>query len=296
MKRILITCLSLLTLSACNQAPALRQTLPLSNQSQVNAQSQFSAQRGESEESLSARIAKNIFQENYADDLSNGRAPEQISLPRGGAIYESLNRLSLMRKAVYLLSDKVIKREFNKPGTPDQVPAITASAFQDLQSKLQPGDIVLCGNNGSFVHGLIYLGNDQIIHALAQLNPKGEFLGVIKETLSGYVKRVQRDQFVVLRKPGITPTDVKSISDYAHAQVGKDYDSLFLLSTPDRLYCTEILYHALQQISQAPRVFAHRAKYGWDLFTVEDIMDSPDLETVWSYNRQRPAAGQLHSY
>ncbi len=294
MKRIIASTLCLFALSACNQAPALRQAPNFS--SSVNAQTNFNAQRGDTEESLSARIAKNIFQENYADDVSNGRAPEQISLPRGGAIYESLNRLSLMRKAVYLLSDKIIKREFNKPGTPDQVPAITASSFQELKSQLQPGDIVLCGNNGSFVHGLIYLGNDQIIHALAQLNQKGEFLGVIKETLSGYVQRVQRDQFLVLRKPGITAADVQKVSAYAHDQLGKGYDSLFLLSTKDRLYCTEILYHALQQISQAPRIFAHRAKYGWDLFTVEDIMDSPDLETVWSYNRQRPAPGRLHKY
>jgi len=294
MKRLIASSLCLLVLSACSQAPILRQTqIP----GQINAQSNtFMAQRGESEENLSARIAKNLFQENFADDISNGRAPEQISLPRGGAIYESLNRLSLMRKAVYLLSDKIIKREFNKPGTPDQLPAITPTAFQELQSKLQPGDIVLCGNNGSFVHGLIYLGDDQIIHALAQLNSKGEFLGVVKETLSGYVKRVQRDQFVVLRKPGITSADVQKMSSYAHAQVGKSYDSLFLLSTEDRLYCTEILYHAIKQIAQTPRVFAHRAKYGWDLFTVEDIMDSPDLETVWSYNRQRSNPGQLHRY
>lgn len=248
------------------------------------------------DEGLTVRMLRQLYKDNFADDINNGRPDDQIQEPRGGLVYEGLNRLSWVRKALYLLSDKVIKHEFNKPGIPDEIRPINGQQLSALTSVLQPGDIVLCGNNDSFVHGLIYLGNDQIIHALAQLTPDGKFLGVIKETLSGYVQRVDRDKFVVLRKPGITPQDVQRMSDYAHSMVGTSYDSLFLLSTKDRLYCTEILYQSLQTLAQPPRVFPHRAKYGWDLFTVEDMMDSPDLQTVWTLNYQRPTPGRLHSY
>lgn len=250
----------------------------------------------EPDQDLSVRILRNLYKENFADDVHDGRPPEMIDVPRGGLIYEGLNRLSWVRKALYLLSDKVIKHEFNKPGVPDATPAISASALREMQSKLQPGDIVLCGNNDSFVHALIYLGNDQIIHALAQLTPNNDFLGVVKETLSGYIRRVERDKFVVLRSPNLSSQDLQAISQYAHKMVGTSYDSLFLLSTKDRVYCTEVVYQALQRMKRPPRLFPHRAKYGWDLFTVEDIMDSPDLETVYTYNYTRPQPGRIHRY
>ncbi len=275
--------------ASCAQQPMMmRSNLPV----------QFGAQRvqEQSEEETAGGMLRNIYKESFADDVDNGRPAQEVQIPRGGFIYNRLNGMSLLRKPVYLISDRIIKKEFNKPGVPDNVPRIDAASLQQMQSLLQPGDIILCGNNDSFVHAIVYLGNDQIIHALAQLNAKGEFVGTIKETLTGYVSRMHRDKFVVLRRPGITPQDVQKMSAYTHAQLGKSYDSLFLLSTEDRLYCTEIVYHAMRQMASAPRVFPHKAKYGWDLFTVEDIMDSPDLQTVWTYNYTRPPVGRLHQY
>lgn len=251
----------------------------------------------EPDEGLTVRMVRSLYKGNFADDVDNGQDDENVPMPRGGLVYESLSRLSLFRKGFYLLSDKVIKKEFNKPGVSDAVPAITQPEVQSLLRILQPGDIVLCGNNDSFVHALLYLGNDQIIHALAQLTPSGDFMGVIKETLSGYTQRVSRDKFVVLRKPGLSQAGLQKMSNYAHSTLGTSYDSLFLLDTKERLYCTEMVFQALQAMGgEAPRVFPHRAKYGWDLFTVEDLMDSPDLETVWEYNYKRPQAGRLHQY
>lgn len=303
MKKICLTAtlLTSLVLSACSTAPNyqhLSAPVPPVLLQGMSTEPGFGDPGfvPEPDQALAVRMLRQLYKDNFADDVDNGRPDDPIQEPRGGLVYEGLNRLSWVRKALYLLSDKVIKYEFNKPGVPDQAPAINAAQLHDLESKLQPGDIVLCGNDDSFVHGLIYLGNDQIIHALAQLTPDGQFLGVIQETLSGYTQRVDRDKFVVLRKPGLTAQDVQRISDYAHSMLGTSYDSLFLLSTKDRVYCTEILYHALQQIAQPPRIYPHRAKYGWDLFTVEDLMDSPDLQTVWTLNYQRPAPGQLHRY
>lgn len=249
-----------------------------------------------SEEDQAVGMAANLYKLSFADDVDNGRPLQDVPQARGGFIYNRLNGMIPWRKLVYPISDRKIKVEFNKPSKPDNVPDIDAASLRQMQSLLQPGDIILCGNNDSFVHAIVYLGNDEIIHALAQLNAKGEFLGTIKETLTGYTHRAHRDKFVVLRKPGLTPADVQKMSAFAHAQLGKSYDSLFLLNSDDRLYCTELAYKTLHQIAAAPRVFPHLAQYGWELFTVEDLMDSPDLQTVWTYNYTRPPVGKLHKY
>ncbi len=302
--KTLVLGLSATLLAACaprqNPLSASNALLNAQRSGNVNAQGfgDSPSQRiQEPDEGLTVRMVRSLYKTNFADDVDNGRADENVPMPRGGLVYESLSRLSLFRKGFYLLSDKVIKKEFNKRSTPDAVPSITPPEVQALLKTLQPGDIVLCGNNDSFVHALLYLGNDQIIHALAQLTPSGEFMGVIKETLSGYTQRVSRDKFVVLRKPNLSQAGVQTMAGYAHSVLGTSYDSLFLLDTKERLYCTEMIFQALNSLgSEAPRVMPHRAKYGWDLFTVEDIMDSPDLVTVWEYNYKRPAPGRIHNY
>lgn len=299
MKRILSATLMLSLFAGCagsnNLMPVMNPNTQMGMRAPVTTfNAQNTVQNGDEEQTEG--IVRNLFKESFADDVDNGRPHIEPQIPRGGFLFNRLNGGIPFRKLLYPISDRIIKKEFNKPGVPDNVPRIDAASLAKMQSLLQPGDIILCGNNDSFVHAIVYLGNDQIIHALAQLTKTGDFVGTIKETLTNYVSRSHRDKFVVLRKPGITPTDVKRMSDYAHAQLGKSYDSMFLLNTEDRLYCTEIVYHAIRQIGATPRVYAHKAKYGWDLFTVEDIMDSPDLQTVWTYNYTRPPVGRLHQY
>lgn len=241
-------------------------------------------------------VLRNLYKQNFADDVDNRKAMAEPKLKPSGFLYNRLNGKLPVRKLIYPISDRVIKKEFNKPGTPDAVPPIDQGTLAKLQAVLQPGDIILCGNNDSFVHALVYLGHGQIIHALAQLDAKGAFLGTVKESLTNYVARVERDKFVVLRNPNLSQVDFAKMSHFAHAQLGKSYDSMFLLNTRDRLYCTEMVYHTLQQISKPPRVYPHKAQYGWYLFTNEDLMDSPDLQTVWSHNYTRPATGKNHDY
>jgi uncharacterized protein YycO len=87
----------------------------------------------------------------------------------------------------------------------------------------------------------------------------------------------------------------KSVS-YANEQVGKPYDTLFLINSESKFYCTELVYQSVMQMKNPPRLFPHKVKMGWMLITNEDIMDSPDLTTVWTLNKERPAAGKIHKY
>lgn len=49
-------------------------------------------------------------------------------------------------------------------------PRITvySAEYAALKGHLRPGDVILCGNDDSFVHGIVYLGNGEIVHSLAQ--------------------------------------------------------------------------------------------------------------------------------
>ncbi len=48
---------------------------------------------------------------------------------------------------------------------------IDSTEFKSLKQALKPGDIILSGNDDSFVHGIVHQGDDDIVHALAQEAP-----------------------------------------------------------------------------------------------------------------------------
>lgn len=217
----------------------------------------------------------------------------------GPAAFALLGKDAAARQQLYPYSDQMVMREYNKPSPADNVAPISAAELQTLTAKLKPGDLILCGNDRSFVHGALYIGQGQIIHSLAtQPDMHDRFRGVVHESLTVYTARSERDTFVVLRPKSLNanPAGFAKALSYARAQVGKGYDSLFLNASDERFYCTELLYKALRLLPQAPRMFPHKAKYGWEMITVEDLMDSPDFETVWTRNKQRPPVGQLHQY
>lgn len=215
---------------------------------------------------------------------------------QGLSIFKTLHDDTALRNAVYPLSHEMLIKEFNKPSQLDNIPPVSIKEKAHMRQILKPGDVILCGNNGSFVHSMLYIGQGQVVHSLATQPGSGQRLwGVVREALDTYFARGERDTFVVLR-----PREIKGIENavqYAQDQQGKPYDSLFLLNLADRFYyCTELVYHALKRLSQPPRVFPHRVRFGWQNVTVEDFMDSPDFQTVWERNFTRPAVGRLHQY
>lgn len=45
---------------------------------------------------------------------------------------------------------------------------VDSAEFKAFKAILKPGDIILCGNDDSFVHAMVHLGQGEIVHALAQ--------------------------------------------------------------------------------------------------------------------------------
>lgn len=244
-------------------------------------------------------LLRHIYQKDFADALENGQPLPDIQPileQHGPAAFALLSRDRSAREELYPTSDQMVLKEFSKPSSPDNVPPISPQELQDLSSRLQPGDVILCGNNGSFIHGALYIGNGEIVHALAvDSATPGRMRGVVREALSTYTQRVERDTFVVLRAQA-QPAALQPAIHFAAQQVGKPYDSLFLTASDERYYCTELVWHALRQMPRAPRVHLNQVRFGWQMVTVEDFMDSPDLQTVWERNYRRPAPGQRHRY
>ena len=52
--------------------------------------------------------------------------------------------------------------------------AFGANEAREILAHARPGDIILWGTKDSFVHGSIYIGNGEIVHALAARAPQGQ--------------------------------------------------------------------------------------------------------------------------
>ncbi|MBM3267694.1 MAG: hypothetical protein FJZ01_08615 [Candidatus Sericytochromatia bacterium] len=48
---------------------------------------------------------------------------------------------------------------------------VDSAEFAEIKKQLKPGDVILCGNDDSFVHAIYYMGNGEIVHSLAQEKP-----------------------------------------------------------------------------------------------------------------------------
>jgi len=240
-------------------------------------------------------ITQLISSENFAENIQSlisSLNPAEVE-----SIYNTLISNAEAQQLGYSVADDFVQAKLNEKSKPDTVAKISSDETAKLKSLLKNGDVILCGNNKSFVHAMLYIGNNQVIHSLAtKVAPPRKFLGVVKQTLDEYFALSERDTFVVLRYRNVNAQDVQRSIDYASQQIGKNYDSLFLLDSDTRFYCTELVYQSLRRMSNPPRVLPHKEKIGWTLVTVQDFMDSPDFDTVWTKNYKRPPVGVIHNY
>ncbi|MFN8577823.1 MAG: YiiX/YebB-like N1pC/P60 family cysteine hydrolase [Candidatus Sericytochromatia bacterium] len=298
---------STLFMSSCSNDEIIN--TPVVNQNQVQSKSQktqnsINMSQQEIEKLINEnkseieKVAKIIFMTKFADEAEVANFTRQNAFInpafKGGAIFNLLNKSEFAQKLLKGIGNYAVKKKFSKPDTPDNFPLITAQETDELLKVLKAGDIILCGIDDSFIHSIIYAGNGIIIHSLGSPNPK--FWGTIKEPLTTYFKRSNRDKFVVLRYTKATQEDINKAIEFADKQVGKPYDSLFLINDDNAFYCTELVFRALMNMNTPPKIYPHKEKFGWELIANEDFMDSPDLETIWTLHRDRNPAGKLNKY
>lgn len=275
-----------LVIAACGTAPSAPRAV---------AGSGMAAASAEDLDAVDKRDIASIAEFIAATEMSEGGAPlmgiegmpEKPELgPKGGLLYKMLNASLILRKVGYFVSEGPVRRHFAKPGVPDAVPPLSDAEKADLIALLQPGDIIQCGNDNSFVHAIFYVGGEkhEIVHALAQSGFGKKMIGVRGESLDEYLARVARDKVVVLR-PTWPAGKLAEATEYARKQVGKDYDPLFMTDQDDRHYCTELIFTILRKMGAA-RIEPHLSGGAahWRLVTNEDIRKSPDLTVVYRRN------------
>lgn len=272
---------------------AAGQTKPISQYTEAEIKKIIS----ENEEAIDA-VSKLVYLQKFSDETEpegnfSKNALSNIQF-KGGFIFNLLNQSKIARAIVDTVANPVVKKKFNAHGQTDTIARINPAQIQELLSVLKPGDLILCGNDDSFIHAIFYEGNGSIVHSLASKNPK--YWGVGKEKLTDYLARSERDKFVVLRYKNLTQSDFLKAQQYANKQVGKKYDTLFLVNDDTKFYCTELVFRSVMEMANPPRIYPHQEKVGWKLITNEDFMDSPDLETVWTLNRDRDPIGKTHKY
>lgn len=184
---------------------------------------------------------------------------------------------------------KPTQHYFSKPGKPTNEPRPARFGEAELSAidrVARPGDVILWGGPDSFVHGSLYLGNGEIVHALASNTPAGpEAQGVFRESIRKYTSRVERNRAVVMRVKHFTEADNQAAMAYVLKQVGKPYDNIFRTHDEAAFYCTELVWQALKRGKQPPAIGSRKKVMGlFNVVTTDDFRLSPDLESLWEKN------------
>ncbi|HVY62089.1 MAG TPA: YiiX/YebB-like N1pC/P60 family cysteine hydrolase [Planctomycetota bacterium] len=195
----------------------------------------------------------------------------------------------------------------------DDPPRLTGADAKALLPQLKPGDTILCGNHGGLTHSLVYVGDGKVIHAMASeetvrttaqrigdtieapfvnvaeaLGLKKKKTGVIEEDLSEFFDRFERDTYVVMRDPNLTPEAAQKGVDKAKSLLGKGYDYDFVPGN-DKYYCTEVAaeFYKAALGDEGPRFTSrvpdHQVPVLFQRTNVLDPLDifaSPDLKPV----------------
>lgn len=306
-KKLATIMLTMSFLSACStsndiatdpslETPSITQTYASKNSAPLNMSDQEVEKLVTANRAEIAKVSQAIFMKYYADEAEVSGFKNDFVDPafKGGVIFNVLNKSKFARSLLYGISSVVLKKKFAKHDAVDTLPRINDQQSDQLINALKPGDIILCGNDSSFIHAIVYEGNGIIIHSLGSSNPK--YWGVVRENIKTYFARSERDKFVALRAKNTTPDDINKEIAFAKKQIGKAYDSMFLINDDDKFYCTELAFRALLAMDHAPRILPHKEKLGWELIANEDFMDSPDLETVWTLGRDRAPIAKINKY
>jgi len=168
----------------------------------------------------------------------------------------------------------------------DNLPPVDKKEINNMKSHLKPGDIILNGNDGGFIHGILYVGKDPqlqqqlekkwnmpkgalkdegiILHSLVvdedkeiENNGKKEVIkaggtGPIIDTIERFVQRHPRDAMIAVAPKDATDKTRKEAIDKGKEFVGKKYDRGFNTFDDKEMYCTEFVMKAWLGTSNPP--------------------------------------------
>ena len=235
---------------------SIKPTTPSANQS-ANI-----SDAAEAKKTLSAQSKAGV--DPFANDTFESNKPVRVTEDADVNLYAQEKDYGGFFKG---LMKFLIKLVWPVGGGEDDIPRVMGKDIELAVKDMKPGDIILNGNNGGLSHAAMYVGDGDIVHAMAtekanlgvlgslwntismpvkKLFGATEKIGVIKESAAEFFERYPRDTYVIMRDPQITPEQASQGVAKIESLVGKDYDYDFSAGDDD-YYCTEIVMEYLEE-------------------------------------------------
>jgi hypothetical protein len=172
----------------------------------------------------------------------------------------------------------------------DGLPRLTSVSTTGLLAPLQPGDFVLLGNNGTLTHVAVYVGQGDIVHAMATektmrgwlgsiwdalqrlVGSDERLVGVVREPLAAFLDRYERDTLVAVRVPALTDEVRSRGLARVQALVGQPYDYGFRAGN-DSWYCTELVQLFLDEVLGTGKAAIPPKRIRVPLLLDEDVIE-----------------------
>ncbi|GIW21693.1 MAG: hypothetical protein KatS3mg068_0700 [Candidatus Sericytochromatia bacterium] len=201
-----------------------------------------------------------------------------------------------MREKLNLKENKVwfwlVDNIMGASAPPDNLPEIDMNEVQNMKKYLKKGDIIMNGLDGSFIHGILYVGEDKelqsqlekkwglkkgelngeglIIHSLVTdgektvdingkkvtLKPSG--VGVNIDTIERYILRHPRDVMIAVSVDSADNKQRNEVINVAKKFIGVNYDRAFNTKDDSEMYCTEFVMKAWQNTSNPPKFYTQK--------------------------------------
>lgn len=113
---------------------------------------------------------------------------------------------------------------------------------RDITSDL----VMSAGQDSRFSHAGVIVRRPAGVHVIHSTPPElGSLGGVVVETLAEFAAPKQAADIGFARVKGISQKGREKIAKFAHGQIGKPFDTELLFSTPEKIYCTELVVKAI---------------------------------------------------
>ena len=149
---------------------------------------------------------------------------------------------------------------------------LKGSCYREICPLIEPGDILLRRFEGYidkwlvpgyWNHSGLYVGNEQVVHAISE--------GVVEEDILDFMRT---DHLIILRHSN--SDSIFLALDRVKSIVGSPYDFDFDFKKTNRFSCTELIYYCYPDITRPKN-----SLLGKKVIIPDDIRNSKKLKIIW---------------
>ncbi|MFP4498010.1 MAG: YiiX/YebB-like N1pC/P60 family cysteine hydrolase [Vulcanimicrobiota bacterium] len=229
----------------------------------------------------------------------NSHSP--VTAKKPGNVIENQDKVEIGGKSKEKPLKETLMQKFVK-GISLRFPTVTPRLPKEEQKKIleliKPGDIIIETNDGfpigrvlqkattgsDYTHAAMYVGNGKYIEATPVHDGKS---GVLKSDFKDLLNH--RIHIEVIRPDYKTSEDRQAAIDYVESRVGQKYDYVFDANEDKKLYCAELVYHALSNMPNPIKVPTDEV-LGQKSVGVNSMQQIPGAQKIYSTGSSVPRA------